>query len=232
MRWLLGVIGIGLLAYGAREINAATGEAGGVALLVAGVLLLLSPFVINRVEQFSLSGTGFEVRLSREIAELGAPSMAKILDSTDLTKFAESYGFVHDELKDKQYEGAKVHLQDLLVDRAASVARLQKFDPSEVRTLFRDGSPLLRVLTLGLMLGDPSLADGVDIASAISESRSANEQYQGLRLAKLHWRNLSKSERQTIQTLIANDPFIADATDPTATDRRNLAKEIRSLPLT
>lgn len=40
-----------------------------------------------------------------------------------------------------------------------------------------NGSPKLRVLTLRLMQGDPSLADGPTFVSAIAYPRSANGQF-------------------------------------------------------
>jgi hypothetical protein len=81
------------------------------------------------------------------------PKAARILDRSDLANFAESYAFIHEELHDPRYREARVHLQDLLVERAAALARREKFDASEVRTLFKNGSPMIRVLSLGLMRG-------------------------------------------------------------------------------
>jgi hypothetical protein len=63
-----------------------------------------------------------------------------------------------------------------LVERAAAVADREKFDPSEVRTLFQNATPTMRVLALGLMQGDPSLADEATMLDAITNPRSANEQ--------------------------------------------------------
>ena len=173
---------------------------GGIVLIIAGALLLVCPFIIGRIERLSVSTTGLELQLSREISDLGAPKTAQILDRTDLAKFAESYAFIHDELNAPAYRPAKVHLQDLLVARAAAISPRDKIDASEARTLFKNGSPMMRVLALGIMQGDPSLADGATILSAISESRSANEQYQGLKLARLSWNTLARSDRQAIKS--------------------------------
>ncbi len=72
---------------------------------------------------------------------------------------------------------------------------------------------MMRVLILGLMEGDPSLADAVTIASAIADSRSGNEQYHGLKLALLCWRQLSKSERNALRAGIAESPYIQEGSD-------------------
>jgi len=81
------------------------------------------------------------------------------------------------------------------VERAAAVARREKFDASEVRRLFQNAAPTMRVLAIGLMQGDPSLADGPTIVEAIANSRSANEQYQGLKLTEQCWPRLTPSYR-------------------------------------
>jgi hypothetical protein len=139
---------------------------------------------------------------------LGAPKTAQILDHSDLGRFAESYALIHEELHDPRYREARVHLQDLLVDRAAALARREKFDASEVRTLFKNGSPMIRVLTLGLMRGDPSLADSATIISAIADSRSGNEQHNGLQLTLFCWPKLLKSERHVIQAAVTDNLYI------------------------
>jgi hypothetical protein len=225
-RWLIGVIGIGLLVLGAVKTASASGDNGAVVLIIAGALLLVSPFIIDRVERLSVTASGLELQLSREISELGAPKTAQIIDRTDLGKFAESYAFIHEELGNPAYRPAKVHLQDLLVARAAAISAREKIDPTEARTLFRNGSPMMRVLALGLMQGDPSLADGATIASAISESRSANEQYQALKLAQVCWHTLSKADRQAIRAAIETNPYIQQDTD-----RRLLATELLDFPV-
>jgi hypothetical protein len=224
-RWVVGAIGLALLAIGAWQVSDASGEGGAVALVIAGAVLLVSPFVVDRLEHLSVSSTGLELRLSRTIAELGAPDAAEILEQAGIAGFAESYALVHEELRDQSYRDAKVHLQDVLVERTAAIARRQKFKPSEVKTLFRDGSPMIRVLTLGMMQGDPSLADGATIIAAITDSRSGNEQYHGLKLAKICWRRLSQSERNAILAG-AKDSFVQQ--DP---DRKQLADDLDALPV-
>ena len=225
-RWIIGVIGLGVLVVGTVKANSASGNSGGIVLIVAGALLLVSPIIIGRIERLSVSPTGFELQLTREISELGAPKTAQILDRTDLAKFAESYAFIHEELRGREYRDAKVHLQDLLVERAAAISRREKISADEIRALFKNGSPMMRVLALGLMQGDPSLADGATIFSAIADSRTANEQFQGLRLALLCWHNLAKSDRLAIQSAIKANPYIQERID-----RKQLADQLLALPV-
>jgi hypothetical protein len=223
---LLGVVGLALLGAAAARVIYTSNGPGIVTLLVIGAVLLVSPFVISRVERLSANTGGFELQLTRDIAELGAPNTARILDRTDLARFAESYAVAGKELDDSRFETAQAHLQDLLVHRAAALAHQEKFEAAEIRTLFANGSPELRILAIGLMKGDPSLADGATILAAIADSRSPNEQYQGLELAKLCWPQLSRSYRSAIQSVIADGPDIR-----TSTDRAGIAAELRSMPL-
>jgi hypothetical protein len=225
-RLLIGAIGLGLLVVGAVKAVAVAGDAGAIALVVAGTLLVISPFIIGRVERLSVTTTGFELRLSREMSELGAPKTAQALEHSELARFAESYAFIHKELRDPKYRDAKIHLQDLLVERAAELAGREKMDAMEVRALFKNGSPMMRVLTLGLMQGDTSLADGATILSAIADSRSANEQFQGLKLALHCWHNLATSDRHAIRAAVADNPYIKPGTD-----RQSLADNLLALPV-
>jgi hypothetical protein len=223
---LLGVVGLALLAAAAARVIYTSSGPGIVTLLVIGAVLLVSPFIIARVERLNANSAGFELPLTREIAELGAPNAAHILDQTDLARFAESSAVAGKELGDPRFESARAHLQDLLVRRAAALAHQEKFEAAEVRTLFANGSPEVRVLAVGLMKGDPSLADGATILAAIADPRSPSEQYQGLELAKVCWPQLSRSYRSAIQSVIADSPDIR-----TGGDRAGVAAELRSLPL-
>src|SRR6516165_6535670 len=223
---LLGVVGLALLGAAAARVIYTSSGAGIVTLLVIGAVLLVSPFVIARVERLSMNSGGFGLQLTRELADAGAPNTARILENADLGRFAEAYAVVHSELDDRQYEGARSHLQDLLIQRSATLARQEKFDPAEVRTIFTNASPAARALVLGLMKGDPSLADGATILAAIADPRSPSEQYQGLELAKVCWPQLSRSYRSAIQSVIADSSGIR-----TSNDRAEIAAELRSMPL-
>lgn len=223
--WLLAAAGAALAGAGAYRAVETTGGSAGIAATVAGALLLVSPFVITRLEQLSVSPSSLEMRFSKDMADQGAPKAARILDRTDLAWFAQSYSFIHEELDADDYSRAKVHLQRLLVERAAAIARREKFDASEVRTLFRNAAPTMRVLALGLMRGDLSLADGPLILDAIENSRSGHEQYQGLQLAQQCWHRLTSGYRTGLRGAIEADPQIK--ADPS---RQELAEKILTLP--
>lgn len=224
--WLLVTAGIALVAAGVARIVAVADGAGLVAVVVAGALLMVSPFILGRIERLAVSPSGLELQLTLDVAGLGAPKAARILERTDLARLAESYGFIHDELGGDSYRDARVHLQDLLAERAAVIARREKFDAAEVRAMFARGTLAVRVLALGLMRGDPALADGPAVLDAIADPRSANEQYHGMELARACWQRLPGRYRSLIQSAIESDSNIA-----ASNDRKKLASEIRALPV-
>ncbi|TFD49127.1 hypothetical protein E3T55_11670 [Cryobacterium frigoriphilum] len=192
--------------------------------MITGALLMVSPFLIDRLENLTVGTTGVELRLSVTVAELGAPKTALLLDHSDLAAAVESYAFVRTVLTDPRHLNAKVVLQDSLVAQAVALANREKFSATEVRLLFREGPPIVRTLALGLMQGNPDLADGTSIFTAVSRSQTGNEQYHALVLARLCWRDLSPADRGAILAAVDADPFIAgDA------DRREAANQLRAL---
>jgi len=228
MKWILG--GVGLTALGAGAVRAvwAGGQSGIVILIVAGAILTLSPFVIDRLESVAAGTASVEVRFTQKIAGLGAPKVAAVLGHTALADLAQSYAFAHAELPYDRFADARVYLQDLLVQRSAAVARTDKLNAREVRALLADGPAVIRVVAIGLMTGDPSLADGPSIAGAIGNSLSGNEQYHALLLARQCWPRLSKQERQTVrETVMAAE---SSGSIPLDTDRHQLADALLALP--
>ena len=230
LKWILGIAGLILLGAGAVRAVAGGGQSGIVILVIAGAVLVLSPFVIDRLESVSAGTATIELRFTQKVAGLGAPKAATVLQRTGLSALAESYAFVHQELPDSRYHDARVFLQDVLVERSAAIAQAERLDAREVRTLFREGSVVMRVLAIGLMTGDPALADGATVASAIAEFRSKNEQYHALRLAVRCWPLLTGTDRQAIH--LAVDQAISAGLIRPGSDRRPLADEVRSLGVT
>jgi len=218
----LGAVGLVLLGVGAVKFAAAKGDSGTVSLVVAGAVLLITPFLLERIERVSVGATSVDLWLTTQVSEQGAPHAAEILQRTTLGTFAESYALVHAELTGQIYRPARIHLQDLLVNRAASIAQQERFQAQEVRTLFTNGSLVVRVLALGIMQGDISLADAATITAAITDGRSRNEQYQALQLAKRCWHRLSASDKRQIRASIDSEKLTGS--------RWPLAQEVLNLP--
>ncbi|WP_199517275.1 hypothetical protein [Nucisporomicrobium flavum] len=193
-----------------------------VAIVITGALLFVSPLILHRLREFSVSPDGVTFSLVTEIAQT-APDTAAILGHTELAGLAQSYAIVHAELPGDANKATRAAVEDVLLKRAADTARLHTFNADEVRSLFRQGSPVIRALALGLMEGDTSLADGETIQAAIGASRSGNEQYHGLKLAQLAWRQLAPAERSAIHGSI-------DRLSGLGAGRQALARQVRELP--
>ncbi|MDG4764699.1 hypothetical protein O7632_11380 [Solwaraspora sp. WMMD406] len=215
-------MGLVLLVAGVWQTVRVPDSGGGViAVIAAGGLLAVSPLVVERLTVLAIGPDGVSVGLVSDIENV-APQSAEIMRQTELIGLAESYALVHEELRGAEHYAARVALQGLLVKRAASLALRRKFDPLEVRRLFAEGAPVVRVLVLGLMRGDSSLTDVNTIRAAVTESRSRNEQYQGLLLAEAEWRRLSASDKSLI--LAAIDAARLEA----GSDRASIAERLRS----
>jgi hypothetical protein len=81
-------------------------------------------------------------------------------------------------LPDPEYTDARTYVQDMLVRRAGTIAEREKFDAAEIRALFANGTPVIRVMVLGLMGGDPSL---VECGIARRGHRQAGHAYRAVR---------------------------------------------------
>lgn len=227
-----------------RRTRWATGAAGSVSLLTGSVLafagnttvavvlvavgsaLLVVAFVGHRVEELTFGSTGVTMKLSRDVDAAAGPAAARKLEDSGIGEFANAYALVQEELAEhEEFRTARLYLQDLLVTKAEAAALRSRMKPDEVRAMFRDGAPVVRVLSLGLMQGDPSLADFDCLLSSVTEPRTANEQYQGLRLARRLWPRLTRAQQDLVLDAIRSDSGIASSTD-----RRIVADEIVRLP--
>ncbi|MGC5664638.1 hypothetical protein ACN261_30080 [Micromonospora sp. WMMD723] len=222
-RWGVGFVGLALLGIGSWEIVQGRDGSAVIAIIAACALLFASPLVVDRLSEVAIGLDGVSLGLVSDLAQI-APQAAQILGDSKLMSLADSYAIVREEFRGEENRAVRVVLQDLLVERAASLATYRKFDPSEVRRLFTEGAPVVRVLALGLMRGDPSLADAETIRAAITESRSGNEQYQGLLLAEAGWNRLSTADRSALLSALDETPIKAGS------DRAAIADRIRASP--
>ena len=213
--WLLALGGLALMIAVAVDVIAGDGDAQVVALGFVGALLVVGPAFLARMSRVSVGARGPTFELSRGIADLDAPKTARLVDDrgAGLAEAADAYAAAHTVLAGNEHKAARVRLQDHFVEAAAASALVQQYDAAELHRLFTTAPPVLRVLVLGLMQGDPSLADVDTIASAIRESRTANEQYQGLRLAATVGPRFAAAERRRLVAAIEGDPLIPDSAD-------------------
>jgi hypothetical protein len=106
-RLLVGVVGLALLVLGAERAAAVARGTGALILVVAGAILLICAFVLDRVGRVSVSTTSVDLWLTTQVSDRRAPEAAAILQRTRLGSFAESYALVHDELTVPEYIPAR-----------------------------------------------------------------------------------------------------------------------------
>ena len=220
---LISAIGAASLGLGAWKVFFADGGPGLTPLIVVGAVLLVSPLILPRLLAVAVSADGFEFRLAEQIAAEGAEATARAIDHTELAALADAYGTIRSVASGSDHEKVRVPIQDMLVDRAKALAESEPFDAAELRELFPKTTPVVRVLILGLMRGNTTLADFGVIKMAISENETNNEQYHALLLAQRCWQRLSPEERTALQAVLRDLDVGTGA-------RRGVANKILALP--
>jgi hypothetical protein len=222
-----GIAAVGVLALIAGGVGSFVlgSDAAAVAVLAAGTALLIVAVVLPRLSEFDVRKDGVSLKLTQEAAASGAPIAAAAMETSGLSRFAIAYEIVHAELRGDGLDRARVHLQDVLVERARAMAFGSKIPAAEVRALFLEGSPVLRILGIGFMQGDPSTADVGLLASSVTAPASPNEQFQALAVIEQLWSRWSRDERQYLQSRIRATDF------PPGTGRSARAAGILDLPV-
>ncbi|WP_433831902.1 hypothetical protein ACQP2E_14745 [Actinoplanes sp. CA-015351] len=223
---LLGIIGLACLIIGVERVYfPAPAASPPTILIVVGALLLVGPWVLHRLETIAVGPNRFELQLAQQIAEQGAPKAAALLDHTELARLVESYTVIREELDGDECRAARVQVQDSLVRRAAGFACRHEFDPVEVRQLFPRAAPVVRVLLIALMMGDPRLLDAGVLGSAIAYAASRNERFHALKVVQWHWPRLKRPERM----LVLDSINVAELVIKTDSDVHVEAEKVRAL---
>ncbi|MFK4085196.1 hypothetical protein ACI2LF_13875 [Kribbella sp. NPDC020789] len=97
-----------------------------------------------------------------------------------------------------------------------------------VSELFRSGQEGERIAALGMMQGNHKLVDADAIVAAISDSRSAFEQFHALRLAVIAWGELRPPQQDLVMSAVTMQ-MQPDGYIQPGTDRRRLAQQLQSL---
>jgi hypothetical protein len=223
---VVGFAGIVVLACGVAQLFRDNAEGLG-SLVTVGAVLLVCPLLIHRIERFVVGADTFELHLAKDIADQGAPGVARLLDHTDLGRLTEAYAAVRAEFLGPANKLVRTGVENALVGRASSFAARTKFDAGEVRRLFRKAAPVTRVLLVGLMKGDPSLADADTLAAAIRAPGSPNEQYHAMELVTWRWATFKAGKQRELRKLTAG----ADL-GKAGSGRRELASRIAALHVT
>jgi hypothetical protein len=192
-----------------------------IAVLVAGVVLVLLPSVVDRLRSFRAGQ--FEIQLMAQIASTARKS-AETLRRLGMESELNAYAAIYTEMRGPELQNVRGQVLDRIVQRVSNASAVEKFDPGEVKDLFRYGAPIVRVLALGLMEGDLSLIDSGVLLEAIGKPLTGNEQYHALKVVLYGWGRLSPDERTALRAAINTGPQIESGPG-----RAALAQQIREL---
>jgi hypothetical protein len=215
------VLGGALLVAGLVGLFTGVGEGPLVTVLAAGLLLVIMPSIVDRIRSMKLGE--FEVHLVRQIAAT-ARKTADTLRTLGMEKQLDAYATIYTELRGPELKAVRGEILDRIVQRVANASAVEKFDQDEVKELFFTGSPIVRVLALGLMEGDLSLLDSGVLDEGISRSLTGNEQYHALRIVRNGWGRIPPDHRASLLDAIDTNRQIDDGPD-----RKAMAQQIREL---
>jgi hypothetical protein len=215
------LLGGALVVAGLVGLFVDVGQGELIIVLAAGLLLLIMPSIVDSIRSLKLGP--FEVQLLRQIAATARKSAEK-LRRLGLEHQLDAYATVYTELRGPELKAVRGEVLDRIVQRVSNAAAVEKFDKGEVKDLFLFGSPIVRVLALGLMEGDLSLIDRDVLLDAVTRSLTGNELYHALRIVRNGWGWLSPDDRHRLVEAIEANQYIAQGSD-----ERAVAQQIREL---
>lgn len=215
------LLGGALLVAGLVALFTGVGEGQLVTVLAAGLLLIVMPSIVDRIRTLKLGK--FEVDLLRQMA-VSARKTADTLRRLGMGPELEAYAAIYTELNSPDLKAVRGQVLDRIVERVSHAAAVEKFDKDEVKELFLNGSPVVRVLALGLMEGDLALLDGEVLLDAVGRSLTGNEQYHALKLFRDGWTRFTPEERERLLAAMDANPHTASGAG-----RTNVAQQIREL---
>ena len=197
------------------------GEAELLIVLGGGVVLAIMPAVVDRVR--SMKAGHFEIQLIEQIAD-NARKSAEMLRRLGMEHELDAYATIYTEMRGAELTEVRGAMLDRIVQRVSNASAVEKFDRGEVKDMFTLGSPIVRVLALGLMEGDLSLIDSEVLVEALKRPLTGNEHYHALKLVLGGWGHFPAAERAKLKDAIDSNQQIQYGPG-----RRELAERIRKL---
>lgn len=194
-----------------------------IAILVAGAVLLLLPSIVDRLSSVAVGSVTID--LVEQVVDAGARQSAQALQKLGLDRQIDTHARIYTELSGDSYQDIRAQLLDRIVAQVAAASAVEKFDKAEVRSIFFKGTPVMRVMALGLMKGDLSLVDADVLFESVSRSLTGNEQNHALDLTLRAWDRLSSPERQALKAAAARSVHLQQGSA-----RRTLADTLQVLP--
>ena len=247
----VGLVQLGTIKSGAAQLFGNLGPAvggGDAGAAFAGAVVIyfaifgfFSGWLFARLRLgVAMSNADAVISLAKRAEQAGDTATAEALRGALASSVSRAAGTEtasgEDALKDlaTRYDQVRASLQsgpsrtaqmDDLASRARELATTGGFTQEDVHRTFESGTEGRRAMALALMQGDPSLADVDIVLSAITDSRSAFEQYTALGVANLMVASLNTDQRDRLVQALEN-PEVRDkmASDPS---RMRVADRIR-----
>jgi hypothetical protein len=203
LRLGIGLAGVVMFWGGLVAVFATSNGGGSAALVTVGAALAIIAALGDRVEALELGSAKLSLR---DLAR-GRFALAKVKEATgDVTAATElrhqgkalerlAVEYAH-RRRTMRVGPRRTGILEHIIRQLAQLAIEQHFDPVDVWEWFNRGNPEARITAIGLMHGDSRLRDIFVALDAIEDSRSAFEQFHGLRLAREMLPELSPLERQ------------------------------------
>lgn len=221
------------MATGAVAVFVSTNTTGTAALIAAGVVLVAIATYGDRIE--TVEAAGVKVALSKLAAADRAEAAGDVAtadrlrgEAADLLEEARSLATRYKTIRATKASSWErtAQLEALLRQSHALAAT---YSPKAVRELFRSGDEGNRIIALGMMTANPDLADAEVVAQAVSNSRTAFEQYHALKAAETLANLRPRAEgmalvREALQQMLSSGKFEA-----AGSDRGNVARRVLDL---
>jgi hypothetical protein len=215
-RWfrpLVAFAGLGVFVGGVITLFAIDNSAGSLFLVALGMVLTLVALLGRRIELESFELLGARARIRQvvagrlQLAEAAVgrgedPGSGIRAEALALQKLAGLHDLYRYARRTQRGSSERTAIMDAIALRMQTVAAGVAFDPAEVATWFQDGDDALRVIALNVMLVRPECRDVPALLHSIEESRSAFEQFYGLRLARSMVDDLEVFERRLLAAAI------------------------------
>jgi hypothetical protein len=187
------LVGMALLATGAVAVFHTTNSVGSATLVAAGTVIAALALFGDQLE--SLEGAGVKIQLRAVASKLeqarladaagDAQGAADLLAEAQLLVAAiEPIAARYERIRETTPSGRErtSRLGDL-VGQAQEMAKLGFVTADGIEQLFRSGQDGNRIMALGLMHGDPTIASADILSTVIRRPRSNFEQWHALRVS-------------------------------------------------
>lgn len=202
----VGLLGILVFSMAVVAVFRTGNGAGSAALVAVGVAVILLALLGDRVQALELGGAKlslrdvarnrFAVARERELAGDAKGAIELRRQGLALERLANQYAYRRRSMRGGHQ---RTQMLEHIVVQLTQLAKDHTFDPMDVWDWFNRGKPEARISAIGLMHGDQRLRDIFVALDAIEHSRSAFEQFHGLRLAYEMLDTLSEAERDWLR---------------------------------